>query len=146
MVGYSPNYPRQVHHRASSIVSYKEHPITMIILQIQETTMSKQNLQPIKMAQWSKVYQDFKVEMLETTSFSHVLLFYRMKLIWFQFVSVILMVMLLMVVLLAVTVPKPGSDSTSSAPTTIPKPNPNPSPAPKQSYLPTSPQSKSSES
>ena len=24
MMGYTPNYPRQVHHRASSIVSYKE--------------------------------------------------------------------------------------------------------------------------
>jgi len=24
MVGYGPKYPRQVHHRASSIVSYKE--------------------------------------------------------------------------------------------------------------------------
>ena len=24
MVGYGPNYPRQVHHRVSSIVAYKE--------------------------------------------------------------------------------------------------------------------------
>ena len=111
----------------------------MITLQMQETTMSKQNPQPTTMAQWSEFYLDFKVEMLETTNFSQVLLFYRMKLIWFQFVSVMLMVMLLMVVLLAVTVPNPGLDSRSSAPTTVPNPKPKPSPASKQSSLATSP-------
>lgn len=141
MVGYSPNYPRQVHHRASSIVSYKEDSSFVSCKGGYATWFNHQGNDPNVLVgaivggpDHNDNFADARdnYEQTEPATYNNGP-----------------MVGILARLqggnagdnqLLPVTVPKPGSDSGSSAPTTVPKPNPKPSPAPKQSSLPTSPQ------
>eukprot|EP01018_Ginkgo_biloba_P032228 Gb_26728 [translate_table: standard] len=132
MVGYGSNYPRQVHHRASSIISYKQSPSFVSCRGGYTTWFGRQGSDPNVLVgalvggpdqNDNFVDERDNYEQTEPATYNNA-----------PMVGVLARLTSGNAAnnqLLPVNVPKSGSRS--SPPTTVPKPKPKPLPAPKRS-------------